>query len=276
MRDEFRRLTTCALAAFLLLFGGAASHAQSRLICRIILDTESGAVLLEEGDCTARVTPASTFKLPLAVAGFDAGLLQSRDQPVMHWQEGEPDWGGASWRGAVTPAIWMRDSVVWYSQRLTRAMGAERLTRYASDFGYGNADFSGDPGFDNGLERAWIASSLQVSPREQVQFLARLLGDDLPASAEAQAQARAITVQSEAGGWRISGKTGAAYPRRADRSFDRARGYGWFVGWAERGGRRLVFAHLRQDMARHEGSPGRRSRDAFLADWPQVSAGFGD
>ena len=82
----------------------------------------------------------------------------------MAFQAGDPDRGGANWTKDTDPADWMRYSVVWYSQRITHAIGAESLARHTRDYAYGNADFSGDPGFDNGLKRAWIASSLRLSP----------------------------------------------------------------------------------------------------------------
>ncbi|WP_284326945.1 class D beta-lactamase [Cypionkella aquatica] len=239
-----------------------------QIVCTLIIAADSGAVLREDGDCATRVTPASTFKIALAVMGYDAGFLESPSQPVLSYQPGDPKWGGANWLRDTDPTDWMRYSVVWYSQRITRALGAETLTRYGQAFGYGNADFRGDPGQDNGLERAWIASSLQISPREQAAFLRALVTDDLPANAAAQAQARSIVECSAIEGWAVCGKTGTAYPRQSNGSFDYARGWGWFVGWADHAGDRLVFVRLTQARARSEGSPGVLARDAFLAAWP--------
>jgi beta-lactamase class D len=162
-------------------------------------------------------------------------------------------------------------SVVWYSQRITRALGADRLTAYARAFGYGNADFSGDPGQDNGLERAWIASSLLVSPRDQARFLQALVTDSLPVSQAAMTQTRALVEGRRVEDWQMQGKTGGAYPRRADRSFDYARGWGWYVGWAERAGRQVVFVRLIQGREPSQTSPGLLARDAFLADWPALA-----
>src|SRR5690606_28715836 len=145
----------------------------------------------------------------------EAGLLQDADRPLMTWQPGEPDWGGDAWRGAVTPGTWMRDSVVWYSQRLTRALGARRFAGAVAALGYGNADVSGDPGFDNGLERSWISSSMAISGREQAAFLHRLLTRSLPVRPEAMAFAEGLATAQPVAGWLFHGKTGGAYPRRA-------------------------------------------------------------
>lgn len=250
-----------------LALGLSASAASAETVCTLVIDAPTGAVLHEEGDCRSRVTPASTFKIPLAVMAYDAGVLTDAHQPVMAFRAGDPDWGGADWTRDTDPARWMRFSVVWYSQRLTRALGSDALTRYGQAFGYGNADFSGDPGFDNGLERSWIASSLAVSPVEQAAFLRALVLDTLPVRPEAMVQARQIVEAHSVGDWVIRGKTGSAYPRRADRSFDYSRGWGWYAGWAEDGESTLVFVRLTQARERGAGSQGAVTREAVLGEW---------
>ncbi|MVA99195.1 class D beta-lactamase [Nitratireductor sp. CAU 1489] len=251
----------------------APATASAGTLCTVIADADTGARLLEEGTCDLRATPASTFKVALAVMGFDAGFLTDTHAPVLAYREGEVDWGGKNWRQPTEPTRWLKYSVVWYSQRITRALGQDTLRRYARAFGYGNADFSGDPGKNNGLERAWISSSLTISPLEQVAFLRKLVTGRLPVGQAAMDKTMRIVATTQTGdGWRVSGKTGGAYPRKADGSLDRARGFGWFVGWADRGERRLVFARLAQDETRQAGSPGIRARDAFLKTWPTMAA----
>ncbi|GMG85444.1 OXA-42 family oxacillin-hydrolyzing class D beta-lactamase OXA-59 [Paralimibaculum aggregatum] len=257
----------------------AALPGRAEVVCTAIADAASGAVLRAAGDCAARVTPASTFKIPLAVMGFEAGILADAQRPVWHRRPGEPDRGGPAWRAPTDLAHRMRHSVVWYSQRIAARLGAARLTERARAFGYGNADFTGDPGRRNGLGRAWIASSLAVSPLEQVGFLGRLATGRLPAPAAAAAMSRAaalLETHAAAEGWLIRGKTGAAYRRRGDGSVDRARAWGWYVGRAERGGRRLAFARLGRETGRRPGAPGRRVRAAWLAGFPALAAGLGD
>lgn len=248
-----------------------AAGAQAAEVCTLVIDARSGAVLMERGDCDTRVTPASTFKVPLALIGFETGFLTDTQTPVFTPQDGDPDWGGAAWQQPTTPERWLKYSVVWYSQRITRALGADVLRDHALAYGYGNGDFSGDAGFDNGLERAWIASSLKVSPREQVAFLRGLVADTLPATPRAMALTRETVETRKVDGWQVKGKTGTAFPRRADRSFDRAAGWGWFVGWAQKGERTMVFATLSKATTRQDGSPGNLTRVAFLRDWPALA-----
>ena len=257
-----------ALAIFIALL--SAAPAQARILCTLVAEPQSRQVLLSEGDCETRVTPASTFKLALAVMGFDAGFITSAHEPKLPFKQGYSDWI-VDWRQDTDPTMWMHFSNVWYSQRITENLGAEKLAAYGRNFGYGNADFSGDPGFNNGLERSWISSSLKISPMEQAGFVAALIEGQLPVSEAAMSGAIGLVESAgSAAGWTLWGKTGSAYPRRADRSFDYARGWGWYVGWAEKDGQRLVFVRLAQDEARHEISGGLRSRDALVAEWPEI------
>lgn len=251
----------------------SAAPASAKTICTVIADAESGDLLLEQGDCRSRVTPASTFKIALSLMGFESGFLIGVNAPVLPFKQGYLDWGGANWTQPTDPTRWMKYSVVWYSQRITAALGVKELQRYAETFGYGNADFSGDPGKNNALERAWISSSLKIAPLEQVTFLRNLINRKLPAAPEALSLTMAIVETTPAsGGWVISGKTGSAYPRQADGSFDRAKSWGWFVGWAEKDGRWLVFARLNQDETREKASAGIRAKTAFVKQWPELIA----
>jgi beta-lactamase class D len=249
--------------------------ADARTLCTMLADAHSGKVLLEQGECRDRVTPASTFKLALAVMGFDAGFLTSPHAPRLDYRDGDPDWGGEVWQQPTDPVRWLKYSVVWYSQRITHTLGAERLSAYAKAFRYGNADFSGDPGKNNGLERAWIMSSLKIAPAEQISFLDKLVNRKLPVAPHVFDEVeRIVETMPPLEGWVVHGKTGTAFPRAADGGFDMERGYGWYVGWVVKDEKTLLFARLIQDEGQDEtkkpGSPGVRARDGFITDLPSL------
>ncbi|AYD00108.1 class D beta-lactamase [Neorhizobium sp. NCHU2750] len=263
---------TAALGAVLTITGF--STAEAKTICTLVADAASGKVLVEDGDCESRVTPASTFKMALAVIGYDSGFLKDEHAPTIPFKEGYVDWGGEAWKQPTDPTRWLKYSVVWYSQQVTHALGEKTVHDYLVKMHYGNADFSGDAGKDNGLDRAWIASSLKISPKEQVAFLANLVNRRLDVSREAMDKAmRIVETTGIEGGWTVHGKTGMAYPRKPDYTFDEEHPWGWYAGWAEKDGRKVVFTRLVQEEKKMPGTAGNRTRDAMFKELPGMIGG---
>ncbi|CAM2155259.1 Beta-lactamase OXA-18 [Pararobbsia alpina] len=251
----------------------AAMSVNAHTICTIVADANSGKTLLEQGDCAKRVTPASTFKIAISLMGYDSGILKDAHNPTFEYRQGDPDWLGAIWKQPTDPTRWIKYSVVWFSQRVTTSLGMTRFADYAKQFAFGNANVSGDSRHPDGLTHAWIDSSLEISPREQVSFLTKLVNRKLPVTDHAFAMTEQITeVTQLPDGWDIHGKTGAGFPANADGSDDRAHGWGWFVGWARREDKTLVFARLIQDDGvAGKGPAGLRARDAFLGEFPGLT-----
>lgn len=260
-------MAAAAAAIFTVASAGAAP------VCTLLADAASGEVLTRDGlQCGAPTSPASTFKIALAVMGFDSGVLSDAHAPVWDYRE-EYRARLPEHRRSTDPTSWMKDSVVWYSQVLTRAMGTDKFRRYVAAFGYGNRDISGDPGRNNGLTNAWLGSSLLISPDGQIAFLRRLWNRRLPVSAESIDKTLAIMPPFPlADGWTAYGKTGTGFERKPDGSPDRDRQFGWFVGWAIKGERTVLFARLIKDDRKTEGYAGPRARDAMLADLPALLA----
>lgn len=257
------------------------TFAHARPICTIVADAATGKPVLQEGQCTERVTPASTFKIALALMGYDHGFLKDEHTPVEQFKPGDPDWGGEAWHKPIDPTLWLKYSVVWYSQRITHAMGAPAFQAYVRKFDYGNMDVSGDPGKNNGLDRSWITSSLKISPEEQVGFVRKIVNRQLPVSAHTyEMVGRAVQTWNLPSGIVVQGKTGTAGPgpgnTSRDGTWDEAHAYGWFIGWAKKGDRTYVFANLIQDNELHPTSGGVRSRDTMLERLPEVLAFAGN
>jgi beta-lactamase class D len=264
-----KSVIVAATALLLLLCQGAEAWAETT--CTLIVDAISGETQVRMGDrCDERQTPASSFKVPLALAGFDSGILLDGNRPAWPYRQEYAAWDEL-WKRTTTPATWMRDSVVWYSQELTRRLGAERFKEYVDRLDYGNRDVRGESGRD-GLTTAWLSSSLRISATEQVAFVRRLVRRELPVSRTAIARTMAIMPAKVVDGWRISGKTGTGSRRLGDGTNDRERQVGWFVGWATRGGRTLVFARLIEDDQPERVRAGWRARDTLFADWPTLMA----
>ncbi len=203
----------------LIVLGASVAHARD--VCALVIDAASGATLVSRGSCVRRVTPASTFKIAISLMGYDSGFLIDEHDPALPFHKGYPDWIPA-WRHTADPTRWIADSVVWYSQQVTRFLGEERFARYTREFQYGNADVSGDPGKHNGLKHAWLSSSLQISPKEQVTFLRNVVLRRLPVSERAFDMTGRITYGAAL--YRLGGSRQNGYGFPAQREWvDRSR-----------------------------------------------------
>ena len=210
--------------------------------CFLLYENGKGDVRRRPAElCTTRLLPASTFKIPHALAALDAGVVSGADELIKY--DGAPT-TMAAWRHDHTLQTAMRDSVVWYFQQLARRLGMERERAYLRKFDYGNADPS------SGLTTFWLGGSLQIAPEEQLLFMRRLYRDELPASPSAMRTVRQLIVQPEgvvvnatgrhpfAAPWppgtTVSAKTGSG----TDRGGQSVR---WLVGHVARAGRSWIF-----------------------------------
>jgi len=254
---KFRMIAMAALGSVAALAAVPAAYAAE--VCTAIADAATGKVLMQRGDCRREVTPASTFKIPLSLMGYDAGFLKDEHAPELPFRQGYVDWR-PSWRSASDPSKWMGESVVWYSQQLTLSLGKTRFAAYTRRFEYGNADVSGDAKND-GLTASWLGSSLRISPLGQLSFLGKVVNRQLGVSERSYEMTARLTAFGQSPeGWRINGKTGSGS------------GYGWYVGWASKGERKYVFARLIQkDKADpQEVSSGALARDGLIAEFPSL------
>jgi beta-lactamase class D len=235
--------------------------------CLTMSDAASGDTLANEGRCDERVTPASTFNIVVSLMGYDSGILTDAHTPMMPFKAGYTDYN-ESWRQDTDPTLWFKNSVLWFAQQVTAALGLERFQRYIDGFDYGNRDLSGDAGKDNGLSLSWVGSSLKISPVEQVAFLRKMVRRELPLSPQAyEMTSRIMAPVTLSNGWTVQGKTGTASPVRVDGDGASELQYGWYVGWASKGGRTAVFAHLVLDH-RQDRAGGPRARAALLRELP--------
>lgn len=209
---------------------------------------QNGVTLKQEGDCKTRFAPCSTFKVTLSLIGYESGILIDEMHPVLPFKKGYPEWLEV-WKQDQTPTSWMKNSCVWYSQVLTQKLGMEKFQSYINKLQYGNMDLSGDKGKNNGLTNAWLSSSLEISPEEQLAFLQKLVHAQLPVSERAHDMTRKILFLEELpGGWKLYGKTGSGSLLSADRTTKLEIQHGWFIGWIEKEGNRIIFvSHIVDD-----------------------------
>lgn len=196
--------------------------------CFLLYNMKTGVFekVIGEDNCKQPLPACSTFKVPLAAMAFDAGILKN-ENVVLKW-DGKKDIREES-NHDHNAKTWMRDSIVWFSQRLTPQLGKAKLQKYLNDFDYGNKDLSA------GIKQAWLVSpssktgALKITGYQQIDFLKKLWSDQLPVSKRAMALTRDITyLETSPNGFRLNGKTGSNF-------FDKERKthLGWFISHIE-------------------------------------------
>ncbi len=220
----------------------------------------SNKIIAQEGNVNQAFSPCSTFKIPLALMGFDSGFLIDEMHPVWPFSKKYVNAMGA-WRQSQTPTSWIKNSCVWYSQVLTQKMGMPLFQNYVTKFSYGNLDVSGDFGKNNGLTQSWLGSSLKISSAQQVAFLQQMLAGKCPVHPLAIVMAKRILfVQKLHNGWTLYGKTGSGSLINKDGSKNPDLYHGWFVGWIEKGDQCIIFSNHLEDQKKEDIGAGRRAR----------------
>jgi beta-lactamase class D len=238
------------LCAFLLLASGPAltprvaggPGARSAGSCFLLYEVGVGELRRDPGAlCNTRLLPASTFKVPHALAALDAGIVRA-DTKFAY--DGSP-LPFAAWRRDHTLASAMRYSVVWYFQRIAKELGPVREREALRKLDYGNA-----AGPTSNLTSFWLDGSLKISPEEQLRFLRRLFADDLPVSRTATQTVRDLMVQPQGRVTNAAGEQPFAAPwpsgtvlrAKTGSGTDRSgQGVRWLVGHVARGSRSWIF-----------------------------------
>lgn len=223
-------------------------------------------IIHQDGNCTLRHTPAFTFKIAISLMGYNEGILIDTKHPEFPYKPGYLDHFGSfpmdAWKKAQNPTTWIQNSCVWYSQLITQKIGREKFRRYINEFQYGNKDVSGDPRKDNGLTNAWLSSSLQVAPKEQVNFLKKLITLKLPVSKKAQNQTMELFFLEELpNGWKLYGKTGTGFKLNSNGKPNFNSQVGWFIGWATKGSESIIFAQYTEDKEKMDSTAGKRVKE---------------
>ena len=61
-------------------------------------------------------------------------------------------------------------------------------------------------------------------------------------------------------GWKLYGKTGSGYQLKPDGSLNEDLKTGWFVGWVEKGDRKILFVHYLEDKEKIAAYGGLRAK----------------
>lgn len=224
-----------------------------KAVCFLLVDAETGQIQksLNEMNCNEQLSPCSTFKIPLAIMGFESGVLKDKDTTYK--------WDGVKrmldvWNQDTDATAWMKNSTVWYSQVMTPKIGATKIKSYLRKFEYGNQNFTG------GLKNAWLTPmspkdnpknfSLKISAIEQIDFMKKFVRNKLPAKQRSTDLTKElIFLETTPQGYTFSGKTGSGFTDGT-----RTRRIGWFIGSLKTADREYVFATNFKDTEDYAGT----------------------
>ena len=175
---------------------------------------------------TARISPASTFKIYSALFSLESGII-SPEQSLIPWNG--QNYMYDLWNADQTLESAMQNSVTWYFQALDQQSSLPSIKEYVKEIGYGNQLVEGD------ISSYWINSALKISPVEQVEMLTKLYYNQFGFTPEnIKAVKDSIRLYSMDEGI-LSGKTGTE-------EIDGLNISGWFIGYVERDNHTYFFA----------------------------------
>jgi beta-lactamase class D len=179
--------------------------------------------------CWQAFIPASTFKIPNSMIALETGVVEGPDT-VMKW-DGQ-HYSVDAWNQDLKFRDAFRVSCVPCYRAIARKVGDKVEQEWVNKLDYGNHDISG------GVDKFWLWGGLRISPLEQIDFLRRFDGNQLPISERTADIVRDIMTLDVTEKYVLRAKTGST--QKPDEPLD----LGWFVGWLELGERRVFFATL--------------------------------
>ncbi|MBW4622074.1 MAG: class D beta-lactamase [Cyanosarcina radialis HA8281-LM2] len=171
--------------------------------------------------------PGSTFKILNALISLETGTVRD-DVAVLTWDgivRQIPAWNrDTNLRQAF------KDSTVWFYQVLARKNGHERMQNFVEQSGYGNRQI----GTPDKIDRFWLEGPLQITPKQQIEFLQRLERNDLPFSQRAIDLVKDIMIIEKTPEYTWRSKTGWIDSVNPN--------IGWIVGYLEQNDNVYFFA----------------------------------
>ena len=198
----------------------------------VVYDLSEGTYTIYNKELAmGRRSPCSTFKIISSAIALENGIIEP-DNSVHTWS-GEIFWN-EKWNKDIDFGEAFQTSCVWYFREVIDEIGTDMMQAELERISYGNCDISDWEGRLNtnnnnrALTGFWIESSLKISPKEQVEVMERIFGDDADYSEDTINRLKQIMLVPEQNRTDISiyGKTGMG----------KAQGIvvdAWFTGFAE-------------------------------------------
>jgi bla regulator protein BlaR1 len=188
--------------------------------------------------CEKRSSPNSTFKIISTLIGLENGVINSVDSTMGY--DGTI-YSNEKWNGDLNLKDAFKESCVWYYRKVIDLIGQGEVQKWLDKLDYGNCDISQWDG--NGtnplptLNGFWLDSSLEISPKEQVDIIAKIFEGKTDFSEKNINILKEVMLTQKDGNLSVYGKTGTG------KSADTGNiANGWFVGMFDNKDGRYYFA----------------------------------
>lgn len=209
--------------------------------------------LYNEQACEKQYSPCSTFKIITTLLGLENGAISDENSTMKYNGTLYPV---KSWNKNLTLKEAFQTSCIWYFKQIIDEVGQSAVQEMLTDIGYGNCDISEWNGSSLNpmpdLNGFWLESSLMISPKEQVQVLAKIFEGKTSVSPNAISILKNIMLIEEKENISLFGKTGSG------------KNNAWFVGFFEKESKRWYFAVNLQDENHATGKSAQEITQAII------------
>lgn len=184
-----------------------------------------------------RYSTFSTYKIPHSLIALETGVIENIETEY-EWDTKkypEQDWWPKEWYGGkhnMKNAI--KYSVVPFFKMVASKIKSKRMSKYISDFDYGNMDIS------SGIEGFWLNGSLKISTMEQIKFLKKINDYNLNIKKSNVNQVKDALLQDCKNEYKLYAKTGTGYRMEEKKKIGVI---GWLVGFFEVNKKQYYFAY---------------------------------
>ncbi len=167
---------------------------------------------------TTAFFPGSTFKILNALISLETGVIQD-DVSVLTWDGVKREI--PVWNRDTNLRQAFKDSTVWFYQVLARKNGHQRMQQFVEQVGYGNRQI----GAPDRIDHFWLDGPLQITPKQEIEFLQRLEANNLPFSQRAIDLVKDMMILEKTPAYTWRGKSGWINSVNPN--------IGWLVGYLE-------------------------------------------
>jgi len=189
----------------------------------ILADSDNKFTIINQQRAEQRFSPFSTFKIANSLIALDLGVVKNIQQPLTFNQKkySIQTWWPKRWYKtplSLTKAF--KYSAVPIYQQIATEIGSTNMKSYVNNFAYGNQNIN------DHLDSFWLNEALQISAKEQVLFLQKIIHQQLGLKEKTYQQLKNIMLVEQTNNYKLYMKTGTGHINKNEV-------IGWYVGYVK-------------------------------------------